>query len=902
MANENQIYRVLRVFGLPQERVVEILREARAAGCKGLRLMENNGEYAVLIQGQGDTPDKARFYCLQWEEQLSLAFGDHVFGTDEQTLPKAAAEALGRNHLQIMAGSERALEQLSAAMQGVPGAQAAFDFGRDSLHGAKAEKIAKKSPNKGRSPLGLAAWQAACVYKYCDAGLAVNSCPGYALAYDGRDAVACALPEGASDAMAANTMLDLARRMAGGLEMPAAAFRFTPSAAQREPRKGRNGSRKGGFALKALAAVASVAIVCGAGFFGWRSFKEIDHSPDSKGFGTLAYDGQVTAYLEEARAKDANVVGWLAAPEADGRLIFAAPAGETEQPYLMAWGGDTANTVVALEQGSAPDRDKLDAVIRKNGAFALYIPGETLNCKVAAVYYYDEQDERAPFDPAACQSLRDADEYMNFVVGIKSRSLYDTGVSFGDDDRFVTLLLGTNDTGGKLAVTGRVIRPGESAAWTASSFRAASAPLYTATQYAAQGMACPDIATVNSIWNNWFMERDAVVETQSEAPAAVGQIDGIDISHLTAQMEELLSGADTVMAGLTDVAGSSGATVSDVGQGAGGSVEGADVSFTEAIAAEEKQPEQKPDLENEDHSTEQAPENPENMDGVTEQGAAPGEVASGEGRTIDVTMNGVPQTMDLVECLAMIAQNELGNNQPIEAYKAQAVAAHSWILSQGSYPSVGGAAYSSTVYEAVKQVATVLITYNDKVCFTPYCASVGLGTVSCKDVWGTDRAYLQAVESPYDKQYARNWNTNGNSSGTARYSRETVRERVQEVLGIDLSAIENPNEWFTVLERNPFGYVTQMRIGNDASGSTTCSGRWFRENLLIYKSVDGRTLRSCSFDWDFNAEIDCFIFDVYGYGHGVGMSQWGAIGYAYNGWSYDQILAHYYIGTTLVSY
>ena len=32
------------------------------------------------------------------------------------------------------------------------------------------------------------------------------------------------------------------------------------------------------------------------------------------------------------------------------------------------------------------------------------------------------------------------------------------------------------------------------------------------------------------------------------------------------------------------------------------------------------------------------------------------------------------------------------------------------------------------------------------------------------------------------------------------------------------------------------------------------------------------------------------------------MSQWGAIGYAYNGWSYDQILTHYYTGTELVSY
>jgi stage II sporulation protein D len=38
-----------------------------------------------------------------------------------------------------------------------------------------------------------------------------------------------------------------------------------------------------------------------------------------------------------------------------------------------------------------------------------------------------------------------------------------------------------------------------------------------------------------------------------------------------------------------------------------------------------------------------------------------------------------------------------------------------------------------------------------------------------------------------------------------------------------------------------------------------------------------------------------------GYGHGVGMSQEGAVGYAEHGFSYQQILAHYYIGTALVA-
>ena len=47
---------------------------------------------------------------------------------------------------------------------------------------------------------------------------------------------------------------------------------------------------------------------------------------------------------------------------------------------------------------------------------------------------------------------------------------------------------------------------------------------------------------------------------------------------------------------------------------------------------------------------------------------------------------------------------------------------------------------------------------------------------------------------------------------------------------------------------------------------------------------------------------DCFIFDVYGYGQGCGMSQWGAIGYARNGWGYQDILTHYFVGTTITTY
>ena len=53
------------------------------------------------------------------------------------------------------------------------------------------------------------------------------------------------------------------------------------------------------------------------------------------------------------------------------------------------------------------------------------------------------------------------------------------------------------------------------------------------------------------------------------------------------------------------------------------------------------------------------------------------------------------------------------------------------------------------------------------------------------------------------------------------------------------------------------------------------------------------------FNFDTSTADGTFTFTVYGYGHGVGMSQMGALAYAQQGWSYAQILAHYYPGTTL---
>lgn len=907
---QNECYTVLRLYGVDTEKIKSTLRRVRASGCRELKLMESGGEYAIVIHCVGNTEQKARVDCIHWQNRLCDEFGDNVVGLDRQSLPDAAVESLLEAGCFAVAGSPETAELLNRLLGQEKQSEEVYDFGNSSFADTVvSHRIQRKTgEDKHRSELGYAGWQAACACREAGADLALHASEHYALLSNGKHVWAYPLPDGAGAEHRAKAMLDLARRYGKELQWPESVIEFRANAAQKQPvpiqhkptaaqkRKKRKAILRGAAAgMMALALAAALAAA------GWRLLANRAEAPDGKGYGTADFDAAAEKYLTQMQAKDDSVSAWLTLPGGDNRLVYADGGENGERAFWVSnENSEAVNRVLSLEKGAAPESDQLETVLKENAGFTLYETENTVRCKVFAVYYYDEADG---FTPEQYSDLSEEDAFREFVIAMQERSLFHTGVSVDPGDSFVTLLLGADDTGAQLAAAGRVIRQGESAALVTSDITAAENPLYTAAQYEARGESAPNADTVRSVWENWYDTRnESPSDTQQEETAAEGTDPALDIDleELDSQMQSLIKQADSTLKGLTDVAGSGSTVESQVNQGASGSIGNADMSYSDALANEESAAPTATPAPQETTDSGETGTDGGSMDG--DGSGTPGEIASAEGRTINVTMNGTAQTMDLVECLAMIVQNEMGNNQPTEAYKAQAVAAHSWILSQGAYPSVSGISPSSTVRDAVAQVATVLVTYNGNVCFTPYCASVSTGTSSCRDVWGVDRAYLQAVESPYDKQYSTNWNTNGAVSGTARYSRQTVLNRVKEKLGIDLSVIEDPNDWFTILSTNAFGYVNQLQIGNDQSGSTTCSGRWFRENLLIYQSVDGRTLRSCAFTCSYDSSLDCFIFDVYGYGHGVGMSQWGAIGYAYNGWTYDQILTHYYMGTTLVSY
>lgn len=670
--------------------------------------------------------------------------------------------------------------------------------------------------------------------------------------------------------------------------------------------------------VTAVLVILVLLVLAGVGALWWFFRNDLGTRPAAKNYGTTVYDETAESYLTNALKKRPGAVGFLGWPGLDGTLVYAAgtepQTGESGNPAVI-----TRFATASTLDSSAPGNTVLECtgdtyaslaqedVIKENSGFTLYLQSGTYRFKVVAVYYLDPAEEgEGAFDLYGGTDLSNYYDYLAFVAGIEARSLWQTNVEIGDDSHFLTLTTTTSEDGVLLCVTGRLIEGEETAALDGASITASEEPLLTALQYQSKNQPMPTVSSLLSASVDRYAQQSAANVANRNSAQTQEEETGSDmdaqIADMQAQTDAILASTDKLLAGLTDVAGSGNEAESDLNQGAEGGLPEQVVTVDQVTASPTPAPTEVPSSSESVSSESVSSENGDSSassDSSDSSSTDSGNNSSG-GETINVTMNGTAQTMDLVQCLAMVAQNELGPNAPAEAYKAQCVATHCWILSQSGYPSVAGTTPGATALAAAQEVARVLITYNGQVCFTPYFASASTGTASAADVWGNDRPWLQAVDSPYDQSVATNWHTNGSTSGTARFSRQTLQDRINSELGIDLSGVD-PNNWFKLISTNQYGWVAKIQVGPDGN-SETVSGRWFRENLLARQSVDGRSLRSQCFTVSYDASLDCFIFDVYGYGHGCGMSQWGAIGYAQNGWGYQDILLHYYPGTTITTY
>lgn len=256
----------------------------------------------------------------------------------------------------------------------------------------------------------------------------------------------------------------------------------------------------------------------------------------------------------------------------------------------------------------------------------------------------------------------------------------------------------------------------------------------------------------------------------------------------------------------------------------------------------------------------------------------------------------VPLESELEEYVAGVVAAEMPASFPEEALKAQAVAARTYQVRQmraaGSDAvlyDVGQAyatemeqqqkwgtqyaEYAAKIRKAVRDTQGEILLYEGEPILAAFHAQSGGKTEAAEYIWSQAVPYLQSVESEGDI-FAPNHQTQ--VAFTAAEILEKLRARGAE-------GVSAENLQITIQSRTDAGYVDKVQVGKQV-----WTGRELREAL---------GLRSADFTVEKTA--DGFLFTVLGYGHGAGMSQYGAAYLAEQGKSYLEILQHYYTGVTL---
>ncbi len=176
--------------------------------------------------------------------------------------------------------------------------------------------------------------------------------------------------------------------------------------------------------------------------------------------------------------------------------------------------------------------------------------------------------------------------------------------------------------------------------------------------------------------------------------------------------------------------------------------------------------------------------------------------------------------------------------------------------------------YHGKIEECVDEVLNVILVYKNEPINAVFHAISNGQTENSADVWGGDYPYLVSVESTGDK-------LSPAYKSEVIVSSEDFKKKVTDK-GAELG--KKPEKWVEKITNTETGMVKTIVIG----------GKTFK-GTEIRKIFD---LRSSTFAIKY--DDGNFVFAVNGYGHGVGMSQYGANYMAQQGLSYKQILGHYY--------
>ena len=270
----------------------------------------------------------------------------------------------------------------------------------------------------------------------------------------------------------------------------------------------------------------------------------------------------------------------------------------------------------------------------------------------------------------------------------------------------------------------------------------------------------------------------------------------------------------------------------------------------------------------------------------------------GDGAAVLTVKNrsGNLQQMTLEDYLVGVVLAEMPADFESEALKAQAVVARTYtrrrmaggkhngaavcmdpgccqgFRSEEDYLREGGRQSSvDKVRAAVAETDGLVLEYGGSLIDATYFSCSGGVTEDAVAVWGQDVPYLQSVQSPGEE-----------SAPRFRDSVSFSAAEFAEKLGI--SPEGDPSGWFGPVEYTEGGGVEEMTIRGKAFTGTQLRSKLGLRSTAFEVAVSGRTI----------------TVTTRGFGHRVGMSQYGAQAMAKEGSSCAEILAHYYTGAELV--
>ena len=299
---------------------------------------------------------------------------------------------------------------------------------------------------------------------------------------------------------------------------------------------------------------------------------------------------------------------------------------------------------------------------------------------------------------------------------------------------------------------------------------------------------------------------------------------------------------------------------------------------------------------------------PEQPSGTETEAMVPATEASvpgteGTGTALPVRMpDGAVREMELETYLVGVVLGEIPGDFAPEAQKAQAVVARTFALRQKAHPKHEQAAVCTDpsccqcwidpesylaqpgrddgevqrAKEAVRATSGEVLTYEGELIEATYFSCSGGRTEAAAAVWGSDVPYLQSVDSPGEEPLA-------------AHDRDKTELPAEEFAA--LLKEEEPAADFSGPES---GWVGQT-VWTAGGGVETIELGGVRFRGIRLRTLLG--LRSTAFT--IRAEEGAVTITTRGYGHRVGMSQYGAQAMAQEGKTYAEILAHYYVGTRL---